>query len=420
MERNICEFVIIALCVSLVFIPASASDFTLGIFGNANMDDTIDGLDMEYVQGIIDEVNEPTRLADVNYDGVIDEKDMAQIELIIDGQEKKLTFVQTTSGLYIDSDDNADRIVTIDEPVTKIIAVYSNVGEAIRALGAKNRVIGVDGKWFSQYSQFFPDLVQKPYVGGAELDIEAIIELEPDIVIIPKWHTPDLEDKLKGTGIDVARIEPNEIETLKSEILLLGYILNEVENATNYIEWHDSYVDNIVEIVSGIPEDEKITVFLDGTDGGVTEREDMSDHFTTWKNAGGKSITNISISEQRFIETELILDQNPDVIIGCRFDGGYQTDDESSYGAHYEEIVGLPGFETLNAVSNDRVYVIYGRLGMGLHAPIGIAYAAKWLYPDLFEDLDPQVIHQEYINRFCPGLDFDVSEHGVFVYSPQE
>ena len=42
-----------ALSTSLAVMPASASDFTLEIFGNANMDDTIDELDIEYVPWVI-------------------------------------------------------------------------------------------------------------------------------------------------------------------------------------------------------------------------------------------------------------------------------------------------------------------------------------------------------------------------------
>jgi iron complex transport system substrate-binding protein len=63
---------VMTFCALLSFIPATASDFTLQIFGNANMDDTIDELDIEYVRGIIDGANEPTQFADANYDGVID------------------------------------------------------------------------------------------------------------------------------------------------------------------------------------------------------------------------------------------------------------------------------------------------------------------------------------------------------------
>jgi iron complex transport system substrate-binding protein len=43
----------------------------------------------------------------------------------------------------------------------------------------------------------------------------------------------------------------------------------------------------------------------------------------------------------------------------------------------------------------------------------------KWLYPELFVDLDPEAIHQEYLTRF-QGLDYDLDTHGVFVYPPFE
>jgi len=46
---------------------------------------------------------------------------------------------------------------------------------------------------------------------------------------------------------------------------------------------------------------------------------------------------------------------------------------------------------------------------------VGIAYTAKWFYPELFEDLDPKAIHQRYLTEF-QKFDYDVYEHGVFVY----
>ncbi|MEA1998046.1 MAG: hypothetical protein U9N61_01790 [Euryarchaeota archaeon] len=50
---------------------------------------------------------------------------------------------------------------------------------------------------------------------------------------------------------------------------------------------------------------------------------------------------------------------------------------------------------------------------------IAAAYMAKWFYPELFTDLDPKAIHQEYLTRF-QRLDYDLDEHGVFVYHPEE
>ncbi len=72
------------------------------------------------------------------------------------------------------------------------------------------------------------------------------------------------------------------------------------------------------------------------------------------------------------------------------------------------------GWENINAVKNGRVYVSAWQLHLGTHTVILISYMAKWLHPELFEDIDPSAIHQEYLK--FQGLDYDLSENGVFVY----
>ena len=76
----------------------------------------------------------------------------------------------------------------------------------------------------------------------------------------------------------------------------------------------------------------------------------------------------------------------------------------------------MPALQQVKAVKENRVYVT--RFLWAAH-PIMALYMAKWLYPDIFEDLDPQAVHQEYIDTF-QGVDFDVGEHGVFMYPPSE
>jgi iron complex transport system substrate-binding protein len=42
-------------------------------------------------------------------------------------------------------------------------------------------------------------------------------------------------------------------------------------------------------------------------------------------------------------------------------------------------------------------------------------YQAKWLHPELFQDIDPKEVHEEYLQKF-QGLDIDLDQKGVFVY----
>jgi iron complex transport system substrate-binding protein len=121
-----------------------------------------------------------------------------------------------------------------------------------------------------------------------------------------------------------------------------------------------------------------------------------------------------------YVEVEWLLDQNPDVIIGSEHGlCGYETDDISSIKTYYEEIIGLPGFkEEMDAVKNGRVHIIDMSITRGCKNLVGTAYMAKWFYPNI--PLDPIEIHQNYLGEFCGGLDYDVREHGVFVYPPLE
>jgi len=67
----------------LLILSATAQEFTLDIFGNANGDELIDEEDRNYVQGILDGKNKETALSDANQDGKVDEEDLDQITLVI-------------------------------------------------------------------------------------------------------------------------------------------------------------------------------------------------------------------------------------------------------------------------------------------------------------------------------------------------
>ena len=441
------EIAIVLCSVFLVALPAIAADgtqkasasevtttseddYVLGVYGNANEDDTIDMRDLTYEKLIFFGKKPETELADAKYDGKINPLDFIQIKLIIVGKEKELTFV-----------DAERESKTVSMPVTKIVVLNPDCTDAIRAIGAKDKIVGIE-RATAKHTKFFPKISTLPSVGiGVMPDLEKILEMKLemnlDIVIAyaPRGYNPGhegLEDKLEPE-VSVVRLNFHKAETLKDEMLKLGYILGEVENAMKYLEWHDIYVAEIEEKVSDIPEDEKPKVLIDcGCREGSTDRiisTEVKSISQLCEKAGGRNIA-VGITTPGFspghpyVSLEWILSQNQDVIIGGATgfntrEGGYETDDESGMKAYYDEIIGLPGFGNLIAVKDGRVYIIHHDVAYGPNYPVGLAYMAKWLHPTLFEDLDPQAIHQEYIDRFC-HIDFNVYEDAVFVYPPFE
>ena len=84
-----------------------------------------------------------------------------------------------------------------------------------------------------------------------------------------------------------------------------------------------------------------------------------------------------------------------------------------------DAVASRPGWDAIDAAKNDQVYVLSNDILGGAQHFVGVAYLAKLFHPDLFSDLEPVIIHSEYLTRF-QGLDYDLSENGVFVYPPQE
>ena len=117
------------------------------------------------------------------------------------------------------------------------------------------------------------------------------------------------------------------------------------------------------------------------------------------------------------VDPEWLLEQDPDFVLCCHpVPGifGLDVDDNSAAEVVRNEIIKLDVFSGGSAVRNGDVYLFHSDL-LSTGYVVGLAYMAKWFHPDLFQDLDPQAIHQEYLTRFM-RIDYDLSKHGVFVY----
>ena len=387
----------------------SKDDYVLDIYGNANEDDTIDMRDLTYVKLIFFGKKPETELADAKYDGKINPLDFIQIKLIIVGKEKEITIV-----------DSADRIVTVKEPVERIIPLHMRHTGTLCVLGAGDNVVGVD-KTVIARERLFPKLSKLPCVGTVRApEIEQILMLSPDLILtFTNFPSPELlEDKLPDT-IPVIRFDLSRVDYLKQEMKALGYIVG-MEEVNDYLEWYDEYVGTVKERVSGIPEEDKVRVFMErervgGSEGvrwAYTSNTGYSDLCDV---AGGINIAKDYIEYHGDVEVEWVLKQNPDVIIGLSYSGGYEADDPTGFERYYREIISLPGFENLRAVKNNRVHIISGDFSIGPQLPIGVVTVAKWLYPEKFSDLDTQKIHREFLTEFM-RIDYNLDKWGVFIY----
>jgi len=377
--------------------------------------------DFTYTARIILWLEDETTFADANYDGDVNVLDMTQIGLIILGRESKLTLV-----------DSADRIVTVHKPVERVVISHPSSLDAISLLGARDRVVGRSPYMTDEI--LFPGITELPVICGPmdcyDVYYEGVFELDPDIFLAIYHDLPgfwDIIDNLKPE-IPVVALNIYEPTTLVENTRKLRYVLNTEETGEEIIAWYEGVTNSIEAKTAGLSEDEKPQMFFEFPgffpEQLCTVNDDMDALRYQIELAGGINIAADLPGPGGFVmdvDPEWLVDQNPDVVVAAIVSSfnpgafGYDVDDTSVAEATREDVMAMDAFAGGKAVEVGRVYLYQCELPITPRFIVSIAYMAKWFHPELFSDLDPKAIHQQYLTDFM-GIDYDLSEHGVFAY----
>lgn len=418
MKRSIAGITVLLL-LSIVAGTVSGStalDYTLKVFGNANLDDEIDERDITYVTSIIDGNEDTTEYADANHDGKVDQADIEQIKRIID-----------KSGDSLIIQDSNDRVVKLPYPIQKAVVLWSTIAEPIQAMGAGDKIVGIDDIT-AKRTTLFPEISQKPSMGKrAEPDIEAIVKLDPDVVITLATKD-EIINKIQSAGIPVViasygtnRELDDTFAAGMAESKLLGYVLGVPDQARDYIDFYKKYLKIVEEKVSTISDADRPNVLYtyDNTKGKIQSSGGGNMMANLIAFAGARDITTDTPGEWIELDLEFPLKENAQYIL---FEDAITRDDLIGYGVSdpariatkLQEYKDLPGFDTLDAVKNDEVYAMPWGLVSACHW-LATLYQAKLFQPDLFADLDVPAIHQEYLQQYL-GLGPNAYTESTFIY----
>jgi len=403
----------LALSALLSIVPTvAASDYTLGIFGNANMDDTIDENDIAYVEGVIKGTNSATNLSDANYDGKIDEDDIAHIKQIMCGEEKELTIVQ-----YIGlGPEFAEEPVTVPMPVETMIAASYNKVKMLCAFGEQDKIVGIveSAKTVKELGSF---LENKTVIGQSNhiWDIEKILEINPDFVHSTGKYSPEYKEQLSTANIPIVLMDFSTQKKYYKEVKNMGYLLDKKERAEELIKFEEQHHELIAERVKHLNDEQKPRVYLESNKDykacgpGNPYHQPIID-------GGGINIFN-DITSTVDIDPEAVIVRNPQIIIKMIYSGsvssGYDVTDTSQLDEVRNDIMNRTGWDKIDAVKNRRVFLI-DLDAQSVHPSVYQSYIAKWLHPELFEDIDPVAIHEEWFERFL-GINFK----GIYAYPLQ-
>lgn len=115
--------------------------------------------------------------------------------------------------------DDKGSSVTLAQPPQRIVSLLPALTESVCALGACQRLVGVD-----RYSNHPAEVQRLPRVGGGmDPALEAIVRLKPDLVLVAT-STPQLA-RLRQLGLAVLALEPQTLDEVPRMLATLDRAL---------------------------------------------------------------------------------------------------------------------------------------------------------------------------------------------------
>ena len=252
------------------------------------------------------------------------------------------------------------REVVFDEPPERIVAFDSAAVEILFAIGAGDRIAATHA-----FVSYPPETAEIPRVGDAfNMDIEAVVDLEPDLVYV---FFPTFVEDLDRVGLKALYIPSlsQDFRKVSDNIRLWGQIVgspNEAELVARDFEDRVKAIEDVME-----PFGQGLSVFQNvggfWTPGRGTLVHEVFDLL---------KLENIASDIEGYaqISPEVIVEKDPDVIIS----------------GSVEAVEGEAALSNVRAVRNGAIYVP-STDALSIAGPRfveGIEDLARWVYPGLF------------------------------------
>lgn len=335
--------------------------------------------------------------------------------------------------------DIAGREVTLPDTPSRIILGEGRMMYAIaplatddpfeRIVGWKDDLIQYDPDAFRKFEVAFPEdtarMVNFGNLYAGDFSIEAVLQNDADLLILDlgnlfKAEETGLIEKLDDAGVPVVFIDFRRDPTANTvpSMLMLGRLLGEEARAAEFIDFYLSEIRKVTNVVQSLPVDEKPLVFMENAAG--WNAEFCCNTFGSYNYgrfielAGGRNYgSEMFAGFSSEVSLEGLITADPDVLLGTGANWsearpevtatllGYDADPADN-AARLQALADRNGFKDLRAVQDGRMHSIYHQFYNSPYHFVAIQQLAKWIHPEDFADLDPEVTLATLHDRFMP------------------
>ncbi len=307
--------------------------------------------------------------------------------------------LEASNGKTVTVTDMGKRSVTVPLDPKRIICLSSGTLRLICYLQATDRVVGVEDfektrPYARPYIIANAELTKLPRIGpggpgsiNKEPDLEAVLNVKPDVIFISYMEPRNADELQKKLGIPVVILTHGRFasfdELVYGSLRVAGKILNKEKRAEEVIDFVENKRLDLATRSKGFDDSQKPSVYVGGVGyKGVQGIESSDASFTPIEWVGARNIAKeISKGEHLFLDKEKLLSLNPSIIF---IDGGGLNLVKQDFEKRPEFYKGLRAFK------DNKVYALYpfNYYTTNVDTAIADAYTVgKVLYPEKFADV---------------------------------
>lgn len=257
--------------------------------------------------------------------------------------------------------------VTFEAAPSKIVSLAPSETEALFALGLDEQIVGVSD------NDDYPEAAKsKPKMGGFELNTEAIVAAQPDIVFVADVTDDATVESLRGLGLNVFKFNPDTLEDVINDVTTYGEITDRQAEAKDVTDKMRADIEKVRTAAASIDEADRKTVYLEFSPGWTVGKGEFMDELIGTSGAVNAANATTGWSE---VDAEAIIQANPDVILYSQLSVDPQTIKDRS------------GWATIAAVENDQLFAIDDNLVSrpGPRLSEGLIEVFNAIYPDILQ-----------------------------------
>ncbi|MFV9503417.1 MAG: ABC transporter substrate-binding protein [Oscillochloridaceae bacterium umkhey_bin13] len=272
--------------------------------------------------------------------------------------------------------DDLGRTVALDSVPQRIVSLAPSVTEMLFAVGAGPQVVGT-----TSFCDFPPEATDLPEIGGfsaSSISIEAIVGLEPDLVIAGTARQQLIAEQLEQLGIPVVVLAPASFDAVYASILQVGTLTGHSNQATQLVAAMQARVKTVTDVVATLPAEARPSVYWEVTNDPLMAAGPNTFIDQMIELVGATNIFADASEAYPQVNPETVFERDPQVILGPDSHGG---------ALNIATVTERPGWANIQAVRDGRVYTLDGDIVSrpGPRLADALELLAATLYPAAFE-----------------------------------